>query len=46
MDAVNKILSREIAATTAIAMDENVNNNALNKVQNEMDSNKNRTYCG
>lgn len=46
MDAVNKILSREIAATTAIAMDENVNNNTLNEAQNEMDSKKNRTYCG
>lgn len=46
MDAVNKILSREVAATTAIAMQENTDEHDLSESQHELDGKKNRTYCG
>ena len=46
MDAVNKILSREIAATTAIAMQKNTDEKDSIKSQSELDSKKNRTHCG
>ena len=46
MDAVNKILSREVAATTAIAMQENTDEHDLSESQHELDKKKNRTYCG
>lgn len=46
MDAVNKILSREVAATTAIAMQKNTDERDSIKSQSELDSKKNRTHCG
>ena len=46
MDAVNKILSREVAATTAIAMQENTDERDSSQSQSEFDSKKNRTHCG
>lgn len=46
MDAVNKILSREVAATTAIAIQNNMDEKDSIKSQSELDSKKNRTHCG
>ena len=46
MDAVNKILSREVAATTAIALQENTDERDSSKSQSKLDSKKNRTHCG
>ena len=46
MDAVNKILSREVAATTAIIMQENTDEKDSIKSQSELDSKKNQIHCG
>lgn len=46
MDAVNKILSREVAATTAVAIEENTYNKESIESPSEADSKKNRTHCG
>lgn len=45
MDAVNKILSREIASTTAIVSEESTNEDHLGQPEN-IPCKKNRTYCG
>lgn len=35
MEAVNKILSREIAATTVVSMEESINRTAVNEIHGE-----------
>lgn len=45
MEAVNKILSREVPATTAIIGEENINAGS-SKLSEEIPCKKNRTHCG
>lgn len=45
MNAVNKILSREVPATTAIISEKNVQENA-SEITEELPCKKNRTHCG
>lgn len=45
MDAVNKILSREIASTTAITSEENIKE-SLSEPSEDVPCKKNRTHCG
>ena len=45
MDAVNKILSREIASTTAITSKETIKEN-LPERSESVPCKKNRTHCG
>lgn len=45
MEAVNKILSREVPATTAMIGEENINVGS-SEISEELPCKKNRTHCG